>query len=71
MPFVFNGLYDPSRAQAKGATPLILGGIKDFLRINQTKSKSGALLLTMFDFTIRRGDELFTRRRCRKRRPEP
>jgi hypothetical protein len=38
-----------------------LGGIKDFLRINWTRNKSGALLLTIFDFTIRRGDERFTK----------
>jgi hypothetical protein len=38
-----------------------LGGIKDFLRINQTRSKSGALLLTMLDFTIPRGDERLTK----------
>jgi hypothetical protein len=37
-----------------------LGEIKDFLRIHQTRSKSGALLLTMLDFTIPRGDERLT-----------
>jgi hypothetical protein len=38
-----------------------LGGIKDFLKIHQTRNKSGALLLTMFDFTIPRGDERLTK----------
>jgi hypothetical protein len=36
----------------------------DFLRIHQTRNKSGALLLTMFEFTIRRGDEGFTLNRA-------
>ena len=52
---------DANRAQAKGARPLILRGIYDFLRIHQTGSKSGALLLTMLDFTIPRGDERLTK----------
>jgi hypothetical protein len=41
-----------------------LRGIYDFLSIHQTRNKSGALLLTMFEFTIRRGDEPFTKRRA-------
>ena len=44
--------------------PLILGGINGFLRIHAEGNKSGALLLTMFDFTIRRGDEGFTLNRA-------
>jgi hypothetical protein len=63
-------LDDAACAQAKGARFLILGGINGFLRIHQTRNKSGALLLTMFEFTIRRGDERFTRRRRGKRRLE-
>jgi hypothetical protein len=39
-------------------------GIKDFLRIHAAGNKSGSLLLTMFDFTMRRGDERFTKRRA-------
>src|SRR5271166_2947993 len=68
--FLFKGLKDLARAQAKGARLLALGGINDFLRIHAAGNKSGALLLTMFDFTIRRGDERFTKRRWRKRRPD-
>jgi len=34
---------------------LVLGGIKDFLRIHAAGNKSDALLLTVFDFTIQRG----------------
>jgi hypothetical protein len=47
--------------QAKGARPLALGGINGFLRIHAAANKSGALLLIMFDFTIRRGDERLTK----------
>jgi hypothetical protein len=47
-----------------------LRGIYDFLRIHQTGNKSGALLLTIVDLTMRRGDEPFTKRRRGKRRPE-
>jgi hypothetical protein len=54
-------LDDTARVQTKGATPPILGGIKDFLRIHAAGNKSGALQLTMFDFTIRRGDERLTK----------
>jgi hypothetical protein len=53
-----------AHVQAKGARPLILGGINGFLSTSQTRNKSGALLLTMFDFTIRRGDEGFTLNRA-------
>jgi hypothetical protein len=67
--FFFKGLEDHARVQTKGARLFVVGGIKDFLRIHQTRNKSGALLLTMLDFTIRRGDEPFTRRRLGKRRP--
>ena len=45
-------------------------GMNGSLSIMVTGNNSGALLLTMLDFTIRRGDERFTRRPCRKRRPE-
>jgi hypothetical protein len=38
-----------------------LGGINCFLRIHAAGNKSGALLLTLFDFTIRRGDERLTK----------
>jgi hypothetical protein len=48
-------------SKPKARLPLVLGGIKDFLRIHQTGSKSGALLLTMLDFTIPRGDERLTK----------
>ena len=50
-----------TRAQAKGARLLVLRGINGFLTIHQTRSKSGALLLTMLDFTIPRGDERLTK----------
>jgi hypothetical protein len=65
----FNGLEDPARIQTKGARLLIVGGIKDFLRIHAAGNKSGGLLLTMFDFTMRRGDERFTKRRAESNRP--
>jgi hypothetical protein len=45
-----------------------LGGIKDFLRINAAGNKSRALLLTIFDLTMRRGDERFTFRQEKLRR---
>jgi hypothetical protein len=54
-------LEDLARVQAKGARLLILGGIKDFLRIHAAGNKSGALLLTMLEFTMRRGDERLTK----------
>jgi hypothetical protein len=54
-------LKDPVRVQAKGEILLAMGGIKDFLRIHAAGHKSGALLLTMFDLTIRRGDERLTK----------
>jgi hypothetical protein len=38
-----------------------LRGIKDFLRIPAAGHKSGALLLTIVDLTMRRGDERFTK----------
>jgi hypothetical protein len=38
-----------------------VGGINGFLTIYQTRSKSGALLLTMLDFTIPRGNERLTK----------
>jgi hypothetical protein len=38
-----------------------LGGINGFLRIHAAGNKSGALLLTIFDLTIRRGDERLTK----------
>jgi hypothetical protein len=56
----FKGLEDLARAQAKGARLLALGGINGFLRIHAAGNKSGALLLTMPDFTIPRGDERLT-----------
>ena len=65
---VFNRLDGLARIQAKGAMPLVLGGIKDLLRIHAAGNKSGALLLIMFEFTIRRGDERFTRRRAASQR---
>jgi hypothetical protein len=43
---------------------LALGGIKDFLRIHAAGNKSGALLLTIRRFTIRRGDKWYTKRRA-------
>jgi hypothetical protein len=58
---VFKELDKIARAQAKGARPLILGGIKDFLRIHAAGNKSGGLLLTMLEFTMRRGDERLTK----------
>jgi hypothetical protein len=39
--------------------------MKDFLKINWTGNKSGALLLTIFDLTMRRGDEQFTTNRAK------
>ena len=59
--FFFKGLEGPARVEAKGARPLILRGRNDFLRIHAAGNKSGALQLTMFDFTIRRGDERLTK----------
>ena len=44
-------------------------GINGFLSTSQTRNKSGALLLTNFDLTMRRGDEPLTGRRRAKRRP--
>jgi hypothetical protein len=54
-------LEDPARVRAKGARLLALGGLNHFLRIHAAGNKSGALLLTMFDFTIPRGDERLTK----------
>jgi hypothetical protein len=54
-------LKDLARVQAKGARLLALGEINGFLRINMTTNNSDALLLTMLDFTIRRGDERLTK----------
>ena len=61
MLIVFNMLDGLARVQPKARGLSFLGGIKDFLKIHQTRNKSGALLLTMFDFTIRRGDERLTK----------
>jgi hypothetical protein len=65
---VFKRLDDLARVQAKGAILLILGGIKDFLRIHAAGNKSGALLLTIRALINQRGDERFTRRQRSKRR---
>jgi hypothetical protein len=35
---------------------------KPLFKLNRTRNKSGALLLTIFEFTMRRGDERFTMR---------
>jgi hypothetical protein len=45
------------------------GRNKRLFKINRTRNKSGALLLTLFDLTIRRGDEPFRKRRRGKRHP--
>jgi hypothetical protein len=37
---------------------------KPLFKLNWTRNNSDALLLTMFDFTMRRGDERFTKRRA-------
>ena len=39
---------------------LVLGQINDFLSINMTGNKSGALLLTIFELSNRRGNLAFT-----------
>jgi uncharacterized phosphosugar-binding protein len=54
-------LGDAACAQAKGARLLVLGGINYFLRIHAAGNKSGALLLTIVDLTIQRGDERLTK----------
>jgi hypothetical protein len=59
-----------ARVQGKGARLPILRGINGFLSTSQTRNKSGALLLTNLDLTMRRGDEPFTKRRRAKRRLE-
>jgi len=49
-----------ARVQAKGVRLPIAGGRNHFLRIHAAGNKSGALLLTLFNLTIRRVDERFT-----------